>query len=164
MGFTDNGGAIHTAERNLNILGLRLNYPDIGHPNDLRKSDNAEFSVEALAAHERGGKVFIEHVSPHRDFTRKAIAKIEGGATDEQFKKFVQLHRHNDGADETKEGGITSPASLVPPPAGWPRRPGRYVVTAAGQERPSFAKICGVLAVAAGRRLQMMNSARPQIA
>jgi len=36
-GFTDNGGAIHSAERILNILGLCLNYPDLSHINNLRK-------------------------------------------------------------------------------------------------------------------------------
>lgn len=30
-GFTDNGGAIHSAERILNILGLRLCYPQLSH-------------------------------------------------------------------------------------------------------------------------------------
>ena len=36
-GFTDNGGAIHSAERILNILGLRLCYPKLSHTNNLRK-------------------------------------------------------------------------------------------------------------------------------
>ena len=31
-GFTDNGGAIHSAERILNMLGLCLVYPDLSHP------------------------------------------------------------------------------------------------------------------------------------
>ena len=32
-GFTDNGGAIHSAERILNILGQRLKYPELNHIN-----------------------------------------------------------------------------------------------------------------------------------
>jgi len=53
-GFTDNGGAIHSAERILNILGLCLVYPDLSHINNLRKYAKAEFSVKALAAYDRG--------------------------------------------------------------------------------------------------------------
>lgn len=66
VGFTDNGGAIHSAERILNILGLRLCYPGLTHINNLRNHPNAPFSAEALIAHEAGEKVLIEHVSPHR--------------------------------------------------------------------------------------------------
>ena len=32
----------------------------------------------------------IEHVSPIRDFTRKAIEKIDGGASNEQLEHFVR--------------------------------------------------------------------------
>lgn len=88
-GFTDNGGAIHSAERILNILGLHLKYPDLSHINNLRHYKGAEFSTKALAAHRAGGRVMIEHVSPIRDFTRKAI-KIAEGESDEQLKKFVR--------------------------------------------------------------------------
>jgi hypothetical protein len=42
-GFTDNGGAIHCAERILDILGQRLNYPGLSHGNALRHYKNAEF-------------------------------------------------------------------------------------------------------------------------
>lgn len=35
-GFSDNGGAIHSAERILNILGQRLCYPGLSHINNLR--------------------------------------------------------------------------------------------------------------------------------
>src|SRR4051812_12124741 len=64
VGFTDNGGAIHSAERILNILGLCLVYPDLSHINNLRKYGKAEFSIKARAAYNRGEKVLIEHVSP----------------------------------------------------------------------------------------------------
>ena len=89
-GFTDNGGAIHSAERILNILGQRLNYPNHGHINNLRHDPNAEFSPAALEAYQRGERVLIEHVSPVRDFTRSAIAKLDDGATDKQFLDYVR--------------------------------------------------------------------------
>jgi len=91
-GFTDNGGAIHSAERILNILGLRLCYPDLTHINNLRGHSYAPFSEEALVAHRAGEKVLIEHVSPHRALTKLAIEQIEFGVTDEEFKTFVKTH------------------------------------------------------------------------
>ena len=92
VGFTDNGGAIHSAERIMNILGLRLCYPNLSHINNLRNHPNAPFSSEALVAHKAGEKVLIEHVSPHRALTRLAIAQIEGGATNEEFAEFVKTN------------------------------------------------------------------------
>lgn len=91
-GFTDNGGAIHSAERILDILGQHLNYPGLGHINNLRNYPGAEFSFAALEAHERGEKVLIEHVSPHRDFTRGAIAEISNGVSDKEFIFYVKRH------------------------------------------------------------------------
>ncbi|MEK7995991.1 MAG: hypothetical protein AAB403_19500 [Planctomycetota bacterium] len=91
-GFTDNGGAIHSAERILDLLGQRLKYPGLGHRNNLRHYEKAQFSDAAWAAHRRGKKVLIEHVAPLRDFTRKAIEKIEEGATPDQFEAFVRHH------------------------------------------------------------------------
>ena len=88
--FTDNGGAIHSAERILDILGQRLNYPNLSHINKLRHDPNAEFSSTALEAYQKGEKVLIEHVSPVRDFTRNAIAKLDDGATNKQFLDFVR--------------------------------------------------------------------------
>lgn len=91
-GFTDNGGAIHSAERILDILGQRLNYPGLTHINNLRNYSGAEFSVEARQAHQRGEKVQIEHVSPIRDLTRHAIAELDSGASDKEFIGFVTRH------------------------------------------------------------------------
>jgi hypothetical protein len=91
-GFTDNGGAIHSAERIINLLGLRLNYPNLSHGNNLRLYPGAEFSIKALAVHKAGGKVLIEHVSPIRDFTRRAIVNLDEGASDEQLEEFVRSH------------------------------------------------------------------------
>jgi hypothetical protein len=92
VGFTDNGGAIHSAERILNILGLRLCYPELTHINNLRNHPEAPFSQEALVAHGAGEKVFIEHVSPHRALTRLAIEQIEAGVSDEEFTGFVKAN------------------------------------------------------------------------
>lgn len=89
-GFTDNGGAIHSAERILNILGLRLCYPGLNHINNLRNYPGALFSAEALASYRAGEKVLIEHISPHRAFTRLAIEKIVAGASEREFSDFVQ--------------------------------------------------------------------------
>lgn len=91
-GFTDNGGPIHSAGRIMNILGMALNYPDLTHINNLRGSQRAIFSIEALELHRSGHKVLIEHVSPLRDLTRKAIEKIDQQVSDEQFKRFVRRH------------------------------------------------------------------------
>ena len=91
-GFTDNGGAIHSAERILDLLGQRLNYPRLSHSNNLRNYPGAEFSPAARAAHERGEKVLIEHVSPLRDFTRGAIKNIDNGASDREFMRYVKQH------------------------------------------------------------------------
>lgn len=91
-GFTDNGVAIHSAERILNILGLRVCYPDLSHINNLRYMPHAPFSENALVAHESGQKVLIEHVNPHRALTRMAIEKIGDGASDDEFLAFVRVH------------------------------------------------------------------------
>jgi hypothetical protein len=89
-GFTDNGGAIHSCERILDILGQRIKYPGLGHINNLRKFNRAVFSVGALAAYKKGGRVLIEHVSPIRNFTRRAIDLITEGCTDDELIAFVK--------------------------------------------------------------------------
>jgi hypothetical protein len=90
-GFTDNGGAIHSAERILDILGQRLKYPGLSHGNALRHYPKAEFSDAAWQLHQNNQAVLIEHVSPRRHLTQMAIAIIET-ATDAQFKAFVRRH------------------------------------------------------------------------
>jgi hypothetical protein len=89
-GFNDNAGAIHSCERILNILGLRLNYPNIGHINNLKRYEHARFSVNAEIAYANGGKVQIEHVAPLRAFTKAAIAKIDNKATDAELIAFIR--------------------------------------------------------------------------
>jgi hypothetical protein len=91
-GFTDNGGAIHSAERILNILGVRLCYPGISHINNLRELEHGPFSEDALVAYQSGQKVLIEHVNPHRALTRLAVERIEAGASDSDFLDFVRTH------------------------------------------------------------------------
>ena len=92
FGFTDNGGAIHSAERILDLLGLRLNYSGLNHINNLRNYPGAEFSPAALEAHERGERCWIEHVSPRRAFTRGAIREIDKGASVQEFTDYVRKH------------------------------------------------------------------------
>lgn len=90
--FTDNGGAIHSAERILNILGVRLKYPGLSHINNLRFFEGARFSEAAMAAHRRGERVQIEHVAPLRALTRLVIQEIDDGATDAELELFVRSH------------------------------------------------------------------------
>lgn len=90
-GFTDNGGAIHCAERILDILGQRLNYPGLRHGNALKHYKHAEFSDEAWDLHRKNQAILVEHVAPRRHLTQMAIAKIRT-ATDDQFRKFVKRH------------------------------------------------------------------------
>jgi hypothetical protein len=90
-GFTDNGGAIHCAERILDILGQRLNYPGLSHGNSLKNYPDAEFSDAAWELHLNKKAVLVEHVSPRRHLTQMAIAEVEK-ATDTQFREFVKRH------------------------------------------------------------------------
>jgi hypothetical protein len=76
MDFTDNGGAIHSAERILDILGLCLNYPTLTHRNALKTFTGAERSQDADRALKRGKPVHIEHLYPHRALTIAAIEKL----------------------------------------------------------------------------------------
>ncbi len=89
-GFTDNGGAIHSAERILNILGPLICYPGLTHINNLRNHPNAPFSKKALIAHCAGEKILIEHVAPHRALTRLAIEQIDNGMNDDEFIIFIK--------------------------------------------------------------------------
>ena len=91
-GFTDNGGAIHSAERILDILGHRIKYPGLSHGNNLKHLRGAEFSVEARRLYNAGGRVLIEHVAPLRHLTRMAIEKLNAGANDKQLEAFVRRH------------------------------------------------------------------------
>ena len=89
-GFTDNGGAIHSAERILEIMAHRIKYPGLNHVNRIREHSGAEFSVKACVTFKEGEKTHIEHVSPIRNFTQMAIKRlITEQCSDDEFKTFV---------------------------------------------------------------------------
>lgn len=89
LGFTDNGGAIHSVERILDILCQRVKYPDLRHINDLKRDPTAERSVGAHQAILNGDAVLIEHVMPKREFARHVIAIVESGASDNDIIQYV---------------------------------------------------------------------------
>ena len=62
--ITDNGGAIHSIERILDILSVRICYPHVSHSNNLKLCPDAHRSVGAHEARLVGGRVEIEHVLP----------------------------------------------------------------------------------------------------
>ena len=88
--FTDNGGAIHSIERIVDILGLALKYPHLSHRNNLKEDKSAEISIEARKALKTGDKVQIEHVLPQRAFAREVCKKIDDGKTDEQIISYIK--------------------------------------------------------------------------
>lgn len=90
FGFTDNGGAIHSVERILDILGQRICYPQLRHINDLKSYHPAEMSLAACEARQRGERVLIEHVMPQRAFAQAVIGLIESGATDEELVEYIR--------------------------------------------------------------------------
>jgi hypothetical protein len=95
VGFTDNGGAIHSAERIMNLLGLALNHANLSHINSLKLDESAECSEAAYLARKRGKPVFIEHVAPLRHLTRNAIEHLKGvdeSEKPEALKLFVKGH------------------------------------------------------------------------
>ena len=90
LDFTDNGGAIHSVERILDILSQRVKYPHLRHIQNLKTCADAELSVEAYKARERGEPLLIEHVAPQRAFARQVIEMISNGATDPQVISFIE--------------------------------------------------------------------------
>jgi hypothetical protein len=90
VGFTDNGGAIHSVERILNILGMRIRYPHLTHSNSLKTDQRAEISVAAHEARLRGEAINIEHVLPQRAFALLVIGMVTNGATDEAILQFIK--------------------------------------------------------------------------
>ena len=81
-GITDNGGAIHSVERILDILGLYVRYPHLTHINSLKTDAQAEISAAAHAARQRGVAIKIEHVAPQRAFALVIIGMVADGSTD----------------------------------------------------------------------------------
>ncbi|MGV0087336.1 hypothetical protein EEAAV_26220 (plasmid) [Rahnella aceris] len=90
LGFTDNGGAIHSVERILDILSQRIKYPNLSHTNQLKKYQLAERSIGAHEAILREEKVFIEHVKPQRAFAVSVIDIVNGGATDTEIVEYIR--------------------------------------------------------------------------
>jgi hypothetical protein len=90
VGFTDNGGAIHSVERILDILGQRLRYPHLSHINQLKTDESAEASVAAHEARCRGDAVNIEHVAPLRALAKEVVSRIDQGMSDEELLAFIR--------------------------------------------------------------------------
>ena len=88
-GCTDNGGAIHSVERIVNILSERVCY-NVTHNQQLKTDPRTEISVAAHAARLRGEKVYIEHVLPHREFAQMVCCKIDEGLPDEGILQFIE--------------------------------------------------------------------------
>lgn len=89
-GFTDNGGAIHSVERILDILSRHVCYPHLSHINSLKADPTAEISIQAHKSRERGDKLLIEHVLPQRAYARKVIDIVNAGATDKEVLRFIK--------------------------------------------------------------------------
>ncbi|MEE9434005.1 MAG: hypothetical protein V3V15_07170 [Sphingorhabdus sp.] len=69
------------------ILSNTVRYPTLSHPNSAKISDAVEITVAAHKEREAGniGNVHIEHVMPHRAYTRSLCNLIEAGATDHEL-------------------------------------------------------------------------------
>lgn len=89
-GFTDNGGAIHSVERILDLLSQRICYPGLSHIATLRAWPGAEFSTAAYEVRDQREKLYIEHVLPQRAYAREVIALIGNGATDPEVIEFIR--------------------------------------------------------------------------
>ena len=90
-GFTDNGGAIHSIERIVDILACGIKYPQLSHINSLKKRGDAEISVKGFEARERGEAVKIEHVMPQRAFAHEIIRRIQAGDSDDEIEKYIEM-------------------------------------------------------------------------
>lgn len=91
--FTDNGGAIHSIQRIVDILSMSIVYPHLSHVNNLKTDPNAPRSLAADQARRKGRTVKIEHVAPQREYSQKICKLIEGkNCTDKQIIKFIKKH------------------------------------------------------------------------
>ncbi len=94
--LNDNRGALHSAERIMNILGRTIKYPDLSHDqkDTLVTYPEAEGSPAAWAALARGepDRVRVEHLSPKRALTQLAIELLDQGASDGELIDFVKKH------------------------------------------------------------------------
>ena len=92
VGLTDNGGAIHSAERIVDILGLHINYKQLTHRNNLRMFASAEISFDASRDLAVGKKILIEHVAPLRALTQVLLELIDTGKSDASVLKYLRRH------------------------------------------------------------------------
>jgi len=92
-GFPDNGGAIHSVERILDMLCIRVKY-GLTHVNNLKKMLFAECSIGARHALLNGDNhlLRIEHVMPQRAFAKQIIDLVNLGATDTEVLAYIQQH------------------------------------------------------------------------
>lgn len=88
--ITDNGGAIHSVERILNIMSVRICYPHVSHSNNLKTCPNAHRSAAAHGARLRGEKVEIEHVLPQRAYAKAICDMVTNGASDAEVIRFIE--------------------------------------------------------------------------
>ncbi len=89
-GFTDNGGAIHSVERILDILSIHVCYPHLSHVNNLKTDTTTEISIAAYSARKRGEPLLIEHVLPQRAYARQVIKLVGGGASDDEVLRHIK--------------------------------------------------------------------------
>lgn len=92
-GFEDNGGAIHSVERILDYLAIRLKY-GLSHVNNYKKLPQATCSIAAHKARSLGdyGQIRIEHVHPQRAFARAIIKLIDAEASDDDLINYIKTH------------------------------------------------------------------------
>jgi len=91
-GFTDNGGAIHSVERILDILSCRIKYPALRHTNSYKKVDWSDRSEDAHQAMLLGNEVKLEHVAPQRAFAREIIGLIAAKASDQEITNYILIN------------------------------------------------------------------------
>ncbi|HME27861.1 MAG TPA: hypothetical protein VKI44_42175 [Acetobacteraceae bacterium] len=89
-GLTDNGGAIWTVTRLVDLISENHCYPDLRHVNNYKQSPHAECSVAAYQAMQQGEPVRIEHVAPRRQFAVAVCEEIEAGASDRAVLAYIK--------------------------------------------------------------------------
>jgi hypothetical protein len=89
-GRHDNVGAIYSASRILDILGLIIRYDDTSHHRNIKRLKDAECSAAVCASKRKDAQ--IEHVQPLRALTVAAIeaAKIGKPNAEKRVEKFVK--------------------------------------------------------------------------
>jgi hypothetical protein len=90
--MNDNGGAIHSLERLLDILSHRLVYPHLSHENSAK--DDPDFPMsEGAALALKGGRrdrLRREHVQPRRAYTVAFCNLVDQGAGDVELMDYIK--------------------------------------------------------------------------